>query len=117
MSTPFSAFGIFDGHGGKSSATVVSKELLPTVTRLLDRCKTAGVCVLHGLSAGAGRKRAGCTVATGGAVADSALQCSAYGLIKCLATAVPVVHAGCAQSPVLSCVDTMHLELPGSAAC
>jgi hypothetical protein len=44
VATPFSAFGIFDGHGGKSAATFASKELLPTVTKLLDRCKTAGVC-------------------------------------------------------------------------
>jgi serine/threonine protein phosphatase PrpC len=42
VGTPFSAFGIFDGHGGKSSATFASKELLPTVTKLLDHCKTAG---------------------------------------------------------------------------
>eukprot|EP00879_Flechtneria_rotunda_P029204 GHRR01031486.1.p1 GENE.GHRR01031486.1~~GHRR01031486.1.p1 ORF type:complete len:516 (+),score=198.60 GHRR01031486.1:1276-2823(+) len=35
----FSAFGIFDGHGGKPAATFASKELLPTVMRLLDRCK------------------------------------------------------------------------------
>jgi len=42
VSTPFSAFGVFDGHGGKSAATFASKELLPTVTRLLDCCMTAG---------------------------------------------------------------------------
>jgi serine/threonine protein phosphatase PrpC len=42
VGTPFSAFGIFDGHGGKSAATFASKELLPTVAKLLDHCKTAG---------------------------------------------------------------------------
>ncbi|KAF6254310.1 hypothetical protein COO60DRAFT_1703399 [Scenedesmus sp. NREL 46B-D3] len=34
----FSAFGIFDGHGGKPAATFASKELLPMVMRLADRC-------------------------------------------------------------------------------
>lgn len=36
--TPFAAFGVFDGHGGKQSATFASKNLLPTVTKFLDRC-------------------------------------------------------------------------------
>lgn len=50
MATPFSAFGVFDGHGGKSAATFASKELLPTVTKLLDRCKTAGTVLPAGTS-------------------------------------------------------------------
>jgi hypothetical protein len=38
VATSFSAFGIFDGHGGKPAATYASKELLPIVMRLVDRC-------------------------------------------------------------------------------
>jgi hypothetical protein len=38
VATSFSAFGIFDGHGGKPAATYASKELLPMVMRLVDRC-------------------------------------------------------------------------------
>lgn len=38
VATSFSAFGIFDGHGGKPAATFASKELLPMVMRLADRC-------------------------------------------------------------------------------
>lgn len=38
VATSFSAFGIFDGHGGKPAATYTSKELLPMVMGLVDRC-------------------------------------------------------------------------------
>lgn len=37
VGTSFSAFGIFDGHGGKPAATYASKELLPNVMKLVDR--------------------------------------------------------------------------------
>jgi serine/threonine protein phosphatase PrpC len=40
-STPFSAFGVFDGHGGKSVATFSSKNLLPLVAGYADRCRGA----------------------------------------------------------------------------
>lgn len=35
----FSAFGVFDGHGGKGAPTYASKNLLPLTARYLDRCK------------------------------------------------------------------------------
>ena len=37
--TSFSAFGVFDGHGGKQAATFAAKNLLASVTSFLDRAK------------------------------------------------------------------------------
>ena len=38
-STAFSAFGVFDGHGGKQAANWCSKTLLPVICKHLDRCR------------------------------------------------------------------------------
>lgn len=42
VAVPFSAFGIFDGHGGKPAATFASKDLLPMVMRLAERALIPG---------------------------------------------------------------------------
>jgi hypothetical protein len=60
VSTSFSAFGIFDGHGGKPAATFASKELLPMVMRLVDRC-------IEGSSSSSGPSRQASVAAAAGA--------------------------------------------------
>lgn len=37
--TAFSAFGIFDGHGGKQACAFASKHLMPAVAKFLDRVR------------------------------------------------------------------------------
>ena len=41
-SATFSAFGVFDGHGGKQSAVYASKHLLPTLADFIDRAAAPG---------------------------------------------------------------------------
>ncbi|GAX81509.1 hypothetical protein CEUSTIGMA_g8937.t1 [Chlamydomonas eustigma] len=38
-SAPFSAFGVFDGHGGKAAANYASKNMMELVGKYMDRCK------------------------------------------------------------------------------